>query len=115
MLEGVGTTDDCRLVTPVIARLHIDYSAAANGGAGRRDAQDETVASCQHGRTTEAQLYPRALSWLQLFDVEQAYTRRYFLRPTVQIHQCVVSERAGSVGQQLDMGIDEHGWAKLAG
>ena len=115
MLKGGESIEDRRLVPPVIACLHIDYRAAANGGAGRRDAQDEAVASCQHSRATEAQLNPRALSWLQLFDVEQAYTRRYFLRPTVKVHQCVVSERAGSVGQQLDMGIDEHGWAKLAG
>src|SRR5260370_23774319 len=115
MLDGGEPIEDRRLVTPMIACLHIDYSATDNGGAGRRDAQDETVASCQHSRATETHLYPRALSWLQLFDVEQAYTRQYFLRPTVKIHQCVVSERAGSVSQQLDMGIDEHGWAKLAG
>src|SRR2546421_229455 len=99
----------------MVARLHIDYGAATNGGAGRRYAQDKTIASCEDSRVAQAQLYPRALSWLQLFYVEQSHPRRYFLRATVKIHLCVVGERTGSVCQQLDMGIDEYGWAELAG
>src|SRR5450631_2323168 len=72
-------SDYLRLKATMVTWLDIKNFSSPNSHAGRRNSQNKAISTRDYCRTTQAQLNPGTLSWLQFFAIEQTYTSRNLL------------------------------------
>src|SRR5690242_7392459 len=103
------------LETAMIAWLHLDDLAAANGSGWRGDAQDKTLPPRDDGWPLQPQLRPGLSARLQFIGVEEPHTGRDLLGATVEINQGVICQGPRSIRQQRKPHVAEPGGTQLSG